>query len=429
MNKTLIIIQREFLYRVKKKSFIILTLLMPLLMVALSVVPMLLAQIEDESGKLVVVVDKTGRYAPHFKSDESYTFQVAPAIIPDFRNDDSDVEAVVSITAPLDISPDSISIYSRSEVSQDLLARVKQTVNDQVYRDKLQRQNVPQLDSIINDLERSANVQTVKWSDEGETISNTEVSMGIGMIFAFLIYMFVLAYGGMVMQSVIEEKANRIVEIIVSSVKPFQLMMGKIIGVGLVGLLQFTLWAVLAGIIFTGVGFFFLGDATEAVAVQGVTPPAGNVGEFGDFLTGLGNVPFLEIIVMFLLCFVGGYLLFASFFAAVGASINEQEDATQFNLPLIAIMMFSLYAAMGASSNPNGPLAFWASMFPLTSPVVMMVRVPFSVPLWQEVLSVAILFGTAILFTWMGARIYRVGILMYGKKPSLKEMIKWMRYR
>lgn len=428
MNKTLIIIRREFLYRVKKKSFILLTLLMPILMVALSVVPMLLAQIEDESGKLVVVVDKTGRYAPLFKSDESYTFQIAPSVIPEFRDENSEVEAVVNITAPLDVSLDSVKIYSRTEVSNDLLMRVQQTLNEQVHRDKLLRYNVPQLDSLVADLEKSVNVTTVKWSEEGETISNTAVSMGIGMVFAFLIYMFVLAYGGMVMQSVIEEKTNRIVEIIVSSVKPFQLMMGKIVGVGLVGILQFALWAVLAMIIFTGVGFFFLGDMTQAVATQGVATSMEGMGEIGNIFKGLGSVPFGEIVLMFLLYFVGGYLLFASFFAAVGASINEQEDATQFNLPLIAIMMFSLYAAMGASANPNGPLAFWASMFPLTSPIVMMVRVPFSVPLWQELLSLALLFGTALLFIWMGARIYRVGILMYGKKPTLKEMFKWMRY-
>lgn len=247
--------------------------------------------------------------------------------------------------------------------------------------------------------------------------------------------MFVMTYGGMVMQSVMEEKTNRIVELMVSSVKPFQLMMGKIIGISLVGFLQIAIWAVLLAIILASAGAVFGIDAATASQAQmgGGMPPEAMAmaqdGETAEIMAALTGLPYMEMGVLFVLYFIGGYLLYASFFAAVGASINEQEDSSQFITPVVLIMVFGLYAAMGSAENTNGPLAFWASMFPLTSPIVMMVRIPFSVPLWQEILSLAILFATALATVWFSAKIYRVGILMYGKKPSVKEMIKWMKYK
>lgn len=258
-------------------------------------------------------------------------------------------------------------------------------------------------------------VETVKWNDEGEQqASNTDVAIAVGFIFTFLIYMFVVSYGAMVMQSVIEEKTNRIVELLVSSVKPFQLMMGKIIGVMLVGLAQLALWAVMLMVI--------LGIASAGFGVSVMSP------EVKTVLSVLTNLPYIEIGVMFLVMFIGGYLLYASFFAATGASINEQEDASQFIVPVTLITLFGLYAAMYSVENTDGPLAFWTSLFPLTSPIVMMVRIPFGVPLWQEVLSVVLLYATALLMIWLGGKIYRVGILMYGKKPTIKEIMKWLKY-
>ena len=254
-----------------------------------------------------------------------------------------------------------------------------------------------------------------------------------------LIYIFVLTYGGMVMQSVMEEKTNRIMEIMVSSVKPFQLMMGKIIGVALVGFTQLLIWGIMIGIITTVVGSLLGADAgmgaapgAELTAITGADPQAlaqAASGDNNEMFTALMNLPLLELGVMFVLYFIGGYLLFASFFAAVGASVNAQEDSSQFTLPVILLMMFGLYAAMGSVENTNGPLAFWTSLFPLTSPIVMMVRIPFSVPLWQEVLSLVLLYATSLGMVWAAAKIYRVGILMYGKKPTFKEMLKWMRYK
>ena len=439
MQKTLLIIQREFLNRVKKKSFIILTVLMPFIMAALVFVPIWLSMIEDDEQKAVAISDTTGRYIGQFKTDAVYRFvPVSDPDNPAYYADTTQYEAVIRITADLARQPRGVAIISHKEVSAGLLSYTESVLNEQVRRDKLQRTGIDGLEKIMADLEQEITVPTVKRNAEGDTnSSNTGIAMAAGFLFTFLIYMFVMSYGGMVMQSVMEEKTNRIVELMVSSVKPFQLMMGKIIGISLVGFLQLAIWGVmLAGILF-GASVLFgadLGSAGQTgMALQGGMGAEAAAmavqGEENEILTAILGLPFGEMGLLFVLYFVGGYLLYASFFAAVGASVNEQEDSSQFMMPVVLIMVFGLYAAMGSVQNTNGPLAFWASMFPLTSPIVMMVRVPFSVPLWEELLSLVLLYATALGSVWFSARIYRVGVLMYGKKPTLKEWFKWIRYR
>lgn len=435
-NNTLIVIQREFMTRVSKKSFVLLTILMPFIFAALIVVPLWLSTIKDDAQRTVVVVDRTTHYLSAFKDDKSYRFVPAPAMLPEHRSDTTDVEAVVNIEGDLSKDPKAVKIYSRKEVSADLLSYVTNVLNEQVRRDKLSAYDVQGLDKIIEDVQSTLEVSTVKWNDEGEeSSSNTGIAIAAGFLFTFMIYMFVMSYGGMVMQSVMEEKTNRIVELMVSSIKPFQLMMGKIVGVAMVGFVQLLIWGVMLAAILGICSVVFGLDAGAMAEAQG-TMAAGAQGNMpamdaadNEVLTALLNLPFAELGIMFVLYFVGGYLLYASFFAAVGASINAQEDSSQFIMPVVLIMVFGLYAAMYSVENTDGPLAFWASMFPLTSPIVMMVRIPFSVPLWQELLSLGLLYGTATLFVWISAKIYRVGILMYGKKPSLREMLKWLRYK
>ena len=439
MQKTLLIIQREFLNRVKKKSFIILTVLMPFIMAALVFVPIWLSMIEDDEQKAVAISDTTGRYIGQFKTDAAYRFvPVSDPDNPAYYADTTQYEAVIRITADLARQPRGVAIISHKEVSAGLLSYTESVLNEQVRRDKLQRTGIDGLEKIMADLEQEITVPTVKRNAEGDTnSSNTGIAMAAGFLFTFLIYMFVMSYGGMVMQSVMEEKTNRIVELMVSSVKPFQLMMGKIIGISLVGFLQLAIWGVmLAGILF-GASVLFGADLSSAgqsgMALQGGMGAEAAAmavqGEENEILTAILGLPYGEMGLLFVLYFVGGYLLYASFFAAVGASVNEQEDSSQFMMPVVLIMVFGLYAAMGSVQNTNGPLAFWASMFPLTSPIVMMVRVPFSVPLWEELLSLVLLYATALGSVWFSARIYRVGVLMYGKKPTLKEWFKWIRYR
>ena len=437
MSKIWIIIQREFMTRVKKKSFILLTILMPFIFAALIMVPLMLATIEGDEQKTVMVVDKTGRYVGSLKSTANYAFVPTADNKDEFYTEDSEVEAVVQITADLAKNPKAVTIYSPREVKAELLSYVETCLGEQVRREKLSAYNIPELETIIADIQTDFHVATVKRNAEGdETSSNTYIAMTAGFIFTFLIYMFVMSYGGMVMQSVMEEKTNRIVELMVSSVKPFQLMMGKIIGVALVGFVQLAIWGVMLSIILMVCGSVFgLSTAPAVPAVAGadaqmaaMAQQAGG-GEAAEIMSALMGLPYAELGIMFVLYFVGGYLLYASFFAAVGASINAQEDSSQFIMPVVLIMVFGLYAAMYSAENTNGPLAFWASIFPLTSPIVMMVRIPFGVPWWEEVLSLGLLFATSMAFVWISARIYRVGILMYGKKPSLREMLKWVRWR
>lgn len=432
MNKILIIIQREFLKRVRTKGFIILTITMPFIMAALVFVPLWLSSIENDEQQMVAVIDPTGVYAKALKTSKSFAFSAQPVITEEMRSEDSPYDAVVAISGDLVKNNGKVTIYSHKEIPGNLLDYIQSKLNETVQKQKLEATGIAGLDKIIDDVQRDVKMSTVKWSKEGdEQASSTYVAIIVGGIFTLLIYIFVITYGGMVMQSVIEEKTNRIMELLVSSVKPFQLMMGKIIGVMLVGIAQMALWGVMLSIIMTvaSVGFG-ISQAQSIVAGQSMPSPTMNMSQdTQELLTAIVNLPYAEIGLMFIIMFVGGYLLYSSFFAATGASINEQEDANQFVVPITMITLFGLYAAMYSIENTDGPLAFWASLFPLTSPIVMMIRIPFGVPLWQELLSIALLYASAFLMIWIGGKIYRVGILMYGKKPSIKEIIKWMRYK
>lgn len=446
MNKLSIIILREFTTRVVKKSFILMTVLMPFFFAALVFVPMWLGQINDDEQQKIVVIDPTNHYFQCLESNEQYLFVRADRMDPAYKSDTTDVAAVLQITDDLVLNPKGITLASRKEVQLNMIQYIEGSLESQIRKDKLEKYNIPDLDKITEDLESSFTIPTVKWNAEGEeSFSSSDIAMAVGFLFTFLIYMFVMSYGGMVMSGVMEEKTNRIMEIMVSSVKPFQLMMGKIIGVALVGLVQMLIWGVmLAGIVF-GAAYFLGGDAvTDAamanqqmeamnqMAAAGSVDPAAAVaaagGENAEIINALLGLPYAELAIMFFLMFIGGYLLYASFFAAVGASVNSQEDSSQFMMPVVILMVFGMYAAMGSVGNTDGPLAFWSSLFPLTSPIVMMVRIPFGVPLWQELLSVGLLFASALGMVWIAAKIYRVGILMYGKKPTIKEMWKWLKY-
>ena len=432
MNKILIIIQREFLKRVRTKGFIILTITMPFIMAALVFVPLWLSSIENDEQQKVAVIDPTGVYAKALKASKSFAFSAQPVITEEMRSEDSPYDAVVAISGDLVKNNGKVTIYSHKEIPGNMLDYIQSKLNETVQKQKLEATGIAGLDKIIDDVQRDVNMKTVKWSKEGdEQASSTYVAIIVGGIFTLLIYIFVITYGGMVMQSVIEEKTNRIMELLVSSVKPFQLMMGKIIGVMLVGIAQMALLGVMLSIIMTvaSVGFG-VSQAPSIAAGQPMPSPTMNMSQdTQELLTAIVNLPYAEIGLMFIIMFVGGYLLYSSFFAATGASINEQEDANQFVVPITMITLFGLYAAMYSIENTDGPLAFWASLFPLTSPIVMMIRIPFGVPLWQELLSIALLYASAFLMIWIGGKIYRVGILMYGKKPSIKEIIKWMRYK
>ncbi len=429
MNNLLLVIRREFSVRVRKKSFILLTLLTPLLFAALVFVPMWFASIKNGTQKAVGVADKTGLYLRHFKNSPAYRF----VSVPDGRDkklyaDDSPYEAVIVISGRLADTPKAVTVYSRNEVPSGLLSDIKGTLNDCVRQEKLQDAGIPNLDKVIEDVQTTVDVATMKYNAEGEaSVSNSDVAVAAGFVTTFLIYLFVMTYGAVVMQSVMEEKTNRIVELIVSSVKPFQLMLGKIIGVALVGIVQIVIWGALIAALLA------IGGAAMGLTAADMSQAAATTGENANMVhevfTALFNLPLAELAICFALYFIGGYLLFASIFAAIGAAVNEPEDSSQFMMPIMMVMTFGLYAAIGSVDNADGPLAVWASFIPLTSPMTMMVRIPFHVPLWQEIVSLTLLYSTALTLIWLSGRIYRVGILMYGKKPTLREMVRWIRLK
>ena len=278
----------------------------------------------------------------------------------------------------------------------------------------------------------NASIKSIKWDETGkEQEQSAEIASVLGMILAFLTYTFVLSYGAMIMNSVIEEKTNRIVEVIVSSCKPMELMMGKIIGVGLVGLTQFAIWVVLLGIAGSVLGMLGLGAgavASPEAMTAGMNLPQGSVDtELSGIISALTSINYVSLLGNFVIYFIGGYLLYASLFAGFGSAVDQASDSSQFTMPIILIMVVALYAGVACIENPSGPMAVWCSIIPFTSPIVMMVRLPFDVPWWQLLLSIALLYATALLCIWISARIYRTGILLYGKKRSLKEVVKWIK--
>ena len=438
MSKIGLIIKREYLRRVSKKSFILLTFLTPFLFAALVFVPLWLSSNKGDEVHTIAILDSTGKYVPLFEDTETYRFIHSDQSMDTYKQiPDKEIFAFLTITEDLLENPKAATLYSKKQIPGELNRLVNMTLKKQIESDKLATFNIPNLTEIIKESKINFNIQTIKWGDDGsEKQSSSVVASITGVIFTMLIYMFIMIYGAMVMQGVMEEKTNRIIEIMISSVKPFDLMMGKIIGIGFVGLTQVFLWAIMTLILITGGSFLIGGGIDNEMLQSGMalnTNP--NIAMMSaqqpsnEWIEMLGTINFAEIGILFVVYFIGGYLLYSSLFAAIGSAVDSQEDTQQFMLPVTLLLVFALYAGIYSMENPDGPLAFWCSMIPFTSPIVMMVRMPFEVPLWQIVLSVGLLYICSIGFTWLSAKIYRVGILMYGKKPSIKEMIKWLRYK
>lgn len=438
MSKLGLIIQREYMSIVGRKSFLVMTLLVPVLMVACCALPVLLAYFNEDNGSVenVAVLDETGRFSKAIADNSNYHFVplAANAGKTDprqfYEKSGGSVAAVVVI--PRDVMErGKVSVYSENTISPALSSHIEDCLSDTLTAAKVASYGVPGLQKMIDESRIDVSVNGVRWSDDGgEQMSSADVAVAIGFALAFLTYMFVLSYGAMIMNSVVEEKTNRIVEVVVSSCKPFQLMMGKIIGVGLVGLTQFAIWAVLLGIV-GSVGGMALGVSGMVSAPDG-TASAMAMAEDPDLMhlvQSVLSVNYLPIVVCFVLYFVGGYLLFASLFAGFGSAVDQANDASQFMMPVMIIMIVAFYAGIACVDNPSGPMAVWCSMIPFTSSIVMMVRLPYDVPLWQLATSLVLLYGTAAAMVWLSGRIYRTGILLYGKKLTFKDIAKWVNPR
>lgn len=446
MSKIGIVIGREYMVRVRKKTFILTTILAPVFLVLLMFVPILLARMSTDKQH-VAVIDKTGEYLTVLQkanSSEDYTFVAANRTVEDYKEngfgDDDNLTAVLEIRQDLLEDQEAISLYSFKQLPSGLEGFISQTLSKYLSDKKVESFDVPGLKEMILESQIEVTVPSYKWSESGnENKTSGDFASAIGMALTVLSYLFILMYGGMVMQGVLEEKKSRIMEVMVSSVKPFDLMMGKIIGIGLVGLTQIFIWIVLLWVIGLGAQFFLLGSLYDAQAISELQASqitgyasgfsADNFSEMKDVLSFVGAINFTEIAIMFIFFFVGGYLLYSAIFAAIGSAVSSDEDTNQLMIPVTILILFSYMAGIASMRNPEGALAFWCSMIPFTSPIVMMMRLPYDVPLWQEVLSILLLFATFVGVTWVAAKVYRVGVLMYGKKPSLKEMWRWINYK
>lgn len=445
MSKIGLIISREYRNRVVKKSFLWMTFLTPVLMAALIVVPIWLASIKDDEERVVAVVDQTGLYVELFetlKSDEcSFEVLREQGVGNDFEFSDfssqfsSDYMAFVIISDDLAVNANAVTIYSQKQVPSSIRRFIESSLVDYVEEQTLASYNIPKLKEMIEDARVDVKATTYKLSEEGVTTSDSDIASIVGILATMLIYMFIFVSGSQVMNSVVQEKVNRIVEVMVCSVRPWELMWGKIIAVGLTCLTQMALWVVLTMMI-VGVAMGVMdislmdGGVLQTSSVMGAVSEGGaQFSTLNSQLSILLSIDWGFVVVMFFVYFVGGYLLYSSMFAAIGASVDNELDTSQFMTPITLVVLFALYAGMYSAENPDGPLAFWCSMIPFTSPIVMMVRVPFDVPMWQLGLSLGLLALTIVGTIWLSAKIYRVGILMYGKKPTVKEIIKWIKYK
>lgn len=433
-----LIIKREFIAKVRNKSFVVMTFLSPLLFVAIAVFIGYLSSMKADT-KSIVIHDSTGLFASDFLKENKNSSEFKFYNLSDF-----DLKALKdSITTErfsgLIVIPKAnnvndleskIEFISNNSPSISFIERTQNVIAKKITKLNLEEAKLDTL--AIQKAQSKVNIHLVKASGEESLKGLNEIKIGIGGAFGYLIMMFIIIYGNMVMRSVIEEKTNRIIEIIISSVKPFQLMIGKIVGTSLAGILQFMIWAIIGlGLMFAASAFFGVnigaGSNIPPVLAQSAQHDFSGVVQMG--LREAWSLPIASIIIGFVVYFIGGYFLYSSFYAAIGAAVDNQTDSQQFLLPIIMPLILSVYIGFFTVVNdPHGSIAVIFSMIPLTSPIVMLMRIPFGVPWWQIAISVSLLFATFFLVVWFAAKIYRVGILMYGKKPTWKELYKWLKY-
>lgn len=417
------------------------TILGPLLMGSILVAMLMIDKVDTEI-KTIAVIDETNIFHDKFKDNERIRFVYMEGSVDSVRNK-SKAEGVFGVlyipaTTNLSLLEKAVVLYSESQPGFEVISKIKFTLEKEINTSKYLEAGI--------DEKKLAQIKTdvsIRTKDLEDKETNTPLTTGLGFASGLLIYLFIFIYGAMVMRGVMEEKTSRIVEVIISSIKPFQLMMGKIVGVALVGLTQFMLWVVLTILIYSGVSAVMLHGKTNQEKVETMikarTGGQGQMefeqamgtaseGKADQLMNMLGSINFPLIIGMFIFYFLGGYLLYSALFAAIGSAVDSETDTQQFMFPVTIPLIVAYIAAVNVIQNPQGNVAFWFSIIPLTSPIVMMVRIPFGVPLTHILLSMVLLIAGFIFTTWFAAKIYRTGILMYGKKVGYKEIWKWIRY-
>ena len=438
-SNILLIIRREFNERVRKKSFILSTLITPILMIGLMAAPALIMKYSRGEQKRIAVIDDSGLVAPHLESSETIRFEPTSLSPEEARRELSDLFGVLCIGRDILRNPNDVRLYANASPSLSLESSITEQIAKILETEKLKAYDIKDLDRILAEVKTSVTMQTFrndKSQEEDSQAQSSAAATAMGYVLGFILYMFLLIYGSMVMQSVIEEKNSRVLEVMVSSVRPFDLMMGKILGVAAVAVVQILLW----GVLVVAVGGFVLPRLLPPEALagmqamqQGMPDAAAMSGMDPEMLqamaamTDLGYI--LKIFGCLLLFVVGGYLLYSAMFAAVGSAVDNVQDASQLQLPITVPIILALLMMLAVIEDPNSQLAFWFSIIPFTSPVVMMARIPYDIPWWEILLSLAVLYASFVGMVWLAAKIYRVGIFMYGKKPTLRELVKWVKYK
>ncbi|MEC4053610.1 ABC transporter permease [Myroides odoratimimus] len=437
MNILPLIIKREFIAKVRNKSFIVMTFVSPIFFVLLTVFIAYLSSMKGEVKK-IAIHDESGLFVTQFESNEAFEYQDLSAVDLDILKEgvkEEKYEGIVYVPKSDNIGDyqESVTYISNESPSLSFVSKVELLLGDKITHVNLEQSGIDI--SVIDKAKADVNLKLVKADGEATVKGLNEIKIIIGGLFGYFIMMFIIIYGNMVMRSVIEEKTNRIIEIIISSVKPFQLMMGKIVGTSMAGLLQFLIWGVV-GAILLGVASSILGinampGAGSAEAMQAANGVISNEIMFDvqNYVSEILSLPLISLFIYFIIFFIGGYFLYSSLYAAIGAAVDNETDTQQFLLPILLPLMLGVYIGFfTVMKDPHGTVATVFSMIPFTSPIVMLMRIPFGVPLWEVVVSIIILFLTFILVVWIAAKIYRIGVLMYGKRPSWKELYKWLKY-
>ncbi|MCM1451357.1 MAG: ABC transporter permease [Clostridium sp.] len=421
MNKNLyLIIRREYLERVRRKSFIITTILMPIFMVGVMVAPALAMILAGTESKDIAVVDFTEQISPMLQNTDELTFRPVGQDIPiDSLKKAENYDGVIVIGADAVDNPGNIQMYTHNAPSMMTESYISDQMKGAIREIRIKRYDIENLDRILKEIEPKVSITTYRLDTEEEEETSSTVAYLLGIAMMMTLYMFILIYGQMVMTSIIEEKNNRVLEVVVSSVKPGTLMLGKILGIGLVAVTQIVIW----GVLIAAVSFWGMPILSATAAAEGDADLMAMMAQFGD--TGRILMYFAYI----LLFMIGGYMLYSSVYAAIGSAVDNIQDASQLSsIPTIPIILGIVFS-MVVVQDPTSSLAFWLGIIPLTSPMVMMARLPFGVPGWEIWLSLALLFAGFVFMVWLSAKIYRVGIFMYGKKPSVKDLIRWARYK
>jgi len=463
LKKLGIIIQREYLNKVKKKSFLLTTFGVPILIAGVYAVMLFVMLKAEGDSKRIAVIDNSGIVMEKLEDTKLVTFKQLSETDPEAvknRLGEYDADILLYIS-PLDSATKSVTAttYADKPMGMETAEVIERRINDAVESYRIDSYDIPGLEQIMEDVQFNIHLTSYTVDEEGkETISQSEVYMIVSMVLAMALYMFIVLFSGMVMSSVIEEKTSRVVEVLVSSVKSTELMFGKIIGVALVALTQFLLWIVLTGVIIGIVGGIIgmdkitgtlsqnqvetmpgmtsmndaMGNTLSMEQLQALTDttavaegPTGMEAVLGT----LGSLNYTQLIVSFLLFFLFGYLLYASLFAAIGSAVENEADTQQLQLPVTIPLLLGFFIAFYAFRAPESTIVWWGSMIPFTSPIVMLARLPFGVPMWELILSIGLLILTFIACAWASAKIYKVGILMYGKKSTFKDLWKWLKQK